>query len=428
MGTSILHQTMRALTAISVAILVAVCASDPIAEEDVNEREGKVLPVFQVVKFPNDICAGATRNGTCYTAEECSTKGGTSDGSCASGLGVCCMFALSCGGSASENQTYLIQSSVTSLTSPCTYTICPCSTNICRIRYDFESFVLANQVAGTTVHGAVSITTRIEAIGDCTTDSFSISGGATGGTGGSPVICGTNTGYHMIVDSAPGDTTCQKAQFNIGGSTSTSRTWTIRVTQYACGDYDSSGWPGCLQYYTATANTIQNFAFPTSSTASVVSTITHLSEQSYDICIRRASGMCYICYSPTITPGTPAVIVQVSFGVSLSDVAASKSDVRTTCIHDYLEIPGGNTAAISAIAIAAAINTNRYCGRFFNSVDAQTSSATVCTRNQPFRVGVKFDGNEIHTAATASMAQLGEQSQFPGGIIGFKLTYFQRSC
>merc|ERR1712038_824383 len=427
MGASILYQTMRVLTAISVALLVTVCVADPIAEQDVTERDGKALPVFQVVKFPNDVCKGSTRNGTCYTAEECSTKGGASDGSCASGFGVCCMFALSCGGSAPENQTYLIQSSVTSLTSPCTYTICPCSTNICRIRYDFETFVLANQVAGTTVHGAVSITTRIEAIGDCTTDQFSISGLAGGGTGGSPVICGTNTGYHMIVDSAPGDTTCQKAQFNIGGSTSTSRTWSIRVTQYACGDYDSSGWPGCLQYYTATANTIQNFGFSPTATA-VTSSVTHLSEQDYDICVRRASGMCYICYSPTITPGTPAVIVQVSFGVSLSDVAASKSDVGTTCIHDYLEIPGGNTAAISAIAIAAAINTNRYCGRFFNSVDAQTASATVCTRNQPFRVGVKFDGNEIHTAATASMAQLGEQSQFPGGITGFKLTYFQRSC
>ena len=54
--------------------------------------------------------------------------------------------------------------------------------------------------------------------------------------------------------------------------------------------------------------------------------------------------------------------------------------------------------------------------------------STFLARNQPFRVGVKFDGNEIHTAATASMAHLGEQSQFPGGITGFKLTYFQRSC
>ena len=45
--------------------------------------------------------------------------------------------SLACGGSASQNQTYLVQSSVTSLTSPCSYTICPCSSNICRIRFDF---------------------------------------------------------------------------------------------------------------------------------------------------------------------------------------------------------------------------------------------------------------------------------------------------
>ena len=50
--------------------------------------------------------------------------------------------ALSCGGSASENQTYLVQSSVTTLTSPCTYTICPCSSNICRIRFDFTVRIL----------------------------------------------------------------------------------------------------------------------------------------------------------------------------------------------------------------------------------------------------------------------------------------------
>merc|ERR1719336_758133 len=418
---------MRVLTAIAISVvtLVAVCVAEPAAEE-VKEREGKVLPVFQVVKFPNDICAGATRNGTCYTAEERSTKGGTNDGSCAEGFGVCCTFALSCGGSASENQTYLVQSSVTSLTSPCTYTICPCSTNICRIRFDFESFTLAGAVAGTTVEGAVTISTLNEAIGDCTTDSFSITGGS--GGGGTPVICGSNTGYHMIVDSGPGETACHKANFNVGGSTTTSRSWTVRVTQYACGDYDSSGWPGSLQYYTATASTVQNFAFPPSDTT-VTASVTHLSDQQYDICIRRASGMCYICYSPTIgTDATDAAILQVSFSLSLSDVAASKSDVGTTCTTDWLEIPGGNTAAISAIAIAAAINTNRFCGRYFNSVDATITTATVCTRNQPFRIGVNIDNTEIHTAATADMAHLGEQSRFPGGIIGFKLTYFQVSC
>ena len=44
---------------------------------------------------------------------------------------------LTCNSTASENNTYLYQSSSSSITSPCNYKICPCSTNICRIRYDF---------------------------------------------------------------------------------------------------------------------------------------------------------------------------------------------------------------------------------------------------------------------------------------------------
>ena len=44
-----------------------------------------VLPIFQVVRFPNDVCTGTTRNGTCFTAEECSNKNGVNEGACASG-------------------------------------------------------------------------------------------------------------------------------------------------------------------------------------------------------------------------------------------------------------------------------------------------------------------------------------------------------
>ena len=44
-------------------------------------------------RFPNDACQGdgGGKNGTCYTKEECSTKGGEEIGSCASGFGVCCL-------------------------------------------------------------------------------------------------------------------------------------------------------------------------------------------------------------------------------------------------------------------------------------------------------------------------------------------------
>ncbi len=64
--------------------------------------------------------------------------GGSASGDCASGFGVCCIFILGCGGMTSENCTFIVQSSSTSVDNPCTYTICPCSSNICRIRLDFN--------------------------------------------------------------------------------------------------------------------------------------------------------------------------------------------------------------------------------------------------------------------------------------------------
>ena len=59
----------------------------------------------------------------------------------------------------------------------------------------------------------------------------------------------------MIVDSD--GTSCQEVNFNIGTTSTTTRSWTIRVTQYDCSSEDVAGPPGCLQYYTQTANTIE---------------------------------------------------------------------------------------------------------------------------------------------------------------------------
>ncbi len=70
----------------------------------------------------------------------------------------------------------------------------------------------------------------------------------------------------MIVD-ANSDDVCHTANFNIGsGETTTFREWKIKVTHYDCGD-DLGGPPGCLQYYTATTGTIQNFGFDPTITA-----------------------------------------------------------------------------------------------------------------------------------------------------------------
>ena len=111
----------------------------------------------------------------------------------------------------------------------------------------------------------------------CDTDAFSISAP---NAMSSPVICGVNTGYHsmlfiylikkfyifvqcydliflVILDNE--GSTCQTVNFMIGTDSTTTRSWNIRVTQYTCSEHDTSGPPGCLQYYTQTANYIQKY-------------------------------------------------------------------------------------------------------------------------------------------------------------------------
>merc|ERR1719192_3268261 len=102
-----------------------------------NEVEGqnraqKVFSLFTVVTFPNDQCttkSDTTMKGTCYSESECTSKGGTVDGNCAAGFGVCCMFTLStCGSTISQNCTYIQNPSYPttfSTTGSCAYSVTP---------------------------------------------------------------------------------------------------------------------------------------------------------------------------------------------------------------------------------------------------------------------------------------------------------------
>merc|ERR550532_1615270 len=174
-----------------------------------NAREGKILPLFQVISFPNDLCAGTSKNGTCYTEQECSNSGGTTDGTCANGYGVCCIFSIGCGGSASQNCTYF-ESSGTPSAGQCSAQVCQCNNNICQMRLDFSTFVITGPSTITTPTTTYSILNgQIAAAGGngathatrCLTDAFSVSPAADY----NPTICGTNTGEHMYIES---DTDC----------------------------------------------------------------------------------------------------------------------------------------------------------------------------------------------------------------------------
>merc|ERR1711944_182981 len=123
MGTLVGEQVTTGIgykmkSTLAIAFLLAACQvranelDTPTDEQDGSP--GKVLSFFNVVKFPNSLCKGSgSRNGTCYTKEECTDRKGTASGSCADGFGVCCVITLGCGGKSSENNTYFVLASTT---------------------------------------------------------------------------------------------------------------------------------------------------------------------------------------------------------------------------------------------------------------------------------------------------------------------------
>ena len=146
------------------------------------------------------------------------------------------------------------------------------------------------------------------------------------GSASSPIICGYNTGQHMFV---PASDQCNQIQINIDtGTTTTTRKWQIKTTQYTC-ENEMAPVADCLQYHTAQYGTIASFGWDTSA-STVATSQTHLVNQYYDICIRRTRSYCSICYTPavisTIT-GTSS-----SYGLSAgSDAPAQKSAIGAKC-------------------------------------------------------------------------------------------------
>lgn len=411
--------------------------------EKYTDRESR-LSIFQVVKFANSECTGSSsKNGTCYTKAECENIGGSQSGTCADGFGVCCLVTITSGESASVNNTYI--SADSSITSGAhTYTICPCSDDICRIKFDFNTFTLNGPVtgAGTKTFGTATLTTATLAnaqnIGQCHEDTFQI---VSPSGRSSPLICGENANQHMILEACGSE--CLTVRMGISDSTSTSRALDIRVTQYRCGD-EQGGPPGCLQYFENTTGKIRSFNFPdtTAGTAITYNYAFHLTNQHYKTCIRRGNGNEIICYTACTTDAgedenAVAKIAddQGSFGLSASNAKQSMSIIDTSCSTDYIWIPFGYnsnqfTTAISAQDSPPEVERpSRFCGRYFQTNTATFASTSVCSYQTPFELGVDFDDDEVCTAITdtktceslISSASVGGG----GGILGFSLCYVQ---
>jgi len=388
------------------------------ADEETNIRDKKTLPVFQVVKFPNDACSvtGGSKNGTCYTAEECSNKGGVNAGSCASGFGVCCTFTLTCGGTSSENCTYF-DSSTSQATGACKAQICKINSNICQIRLDFSSFVITGPSTTTLSVGKMlsgqALLAAGAVVGDvtqCLTDTFSITNQNT-----VPVICGTNSGFHVYFDASD---SCNSLDFQLGNvakgvSASATYAWSIKVNQYSC-DYENLAPNGCTQYHFGSGGTnyVQTFNYQSG-------TGKHLADQTQVICVRRETGNCQVCWSADAVSDVEVSGIQstpkgVILGTKCCNYGADgKAIVTASGGYDCILFPGAS--------LAGAIKPNKVCGNNMGvNIAAAVIGATVCSKSLPFRVIFKSDAYEGWVDGTDDEAG--------GGNIGFKIRYFQQTC
>ena len=115
-------------------------------EEEGNDRNGKFISLFNVVTFKQTSCTTTTGViGTCLSTAECTQRSNSvAAGNCAAGFGVCCLTQIqTCGTTVSDNCTYIQNpgySSTYTTAGTCTYTVKQCSSNICRIRLDFDNF------------------------------------------------------------------------------------------------------------------------------------------------------------------------------------------------------------------------------------------------------------------------------------------------
>merc|ERR1712223_1771394 len=393
--------------------LLAIFCSSVFAIDNVMPRKKKAIGIFNVVQFPNDVCDSNSNsmNGTCYTAEECSSRGGQASGECADGYGVCCVIPLSCGSSTTENGTYLSQlastdpSTDSATSQSCTYTVCPRSTAVSRIRLDLTTFIIDDPFTAGETGAAATGLTASHAVGKCDGDSFSVTG--------APVICGVNSGQHMIVDTD--GSKCVTAAFSYGAA-SFSRSYTIKVTQFESTN-EMGGPTGCLQFYTGLTGTVSSFNWD------AVGTSTHLANQHYDVCVRPAVDRCHICWAP-ITTGN-AITIRGSFGVSNSGsaAAAGKAGVGAAC----------PVQAAASVTGAIAVGVDQYCGRFLNPANDATADVTVCSRVKPFSLTVNFDDFEAQQAAGAGAINANEASGTAGsldplGTQGFSLGFSQVAC
>jgi len=380
MGTAYLHLLF---------LFATVCFAEA---KNTTTRGGRVFSLFSIVQFPNGVCSatsGTYSNGTCFTSSECSSNGGSAQGNCAAGFGVCCVFSVSATESTvTKNSSYIVNPSYPSNYAPTTtpatvsYTISKASIDICRIRLDYETLVLTQPNAAGAAKGGQCET---ESLTFKTTDRTTVPAtGTTGTYGDYPYLCGTNTGYHSYLDLSCTSTDEATLTFTLGDATLNQ--WKIKVTQLSCDDDYVAAQEGCFQYHIGTTGTIQSYNLAGS---------IQLVGQNYKNCIRQEAGYCCIEYVPTT----------YTLGPIACAAAATRCASMSMCTLDYILIP--------EVSNQDAPNSyDRFCGTYISPTGISVNNQPVTTCKCPFEL--------THTTGHTSLNAAAADTQ-----VGFAFNYRQ---
>jgi hypothetical protein len=290
---------------------------------------------------------------------------------------------VTCGEEIYLNNTYFVNPNYPSVTNTglnCLATFGNISENVCQLRLEFPSFVLAKAASG----------------GSCNTDKFSVQGA----TFPVPSLCGYNTGQHMYVDIDPNNKPSFQVAMDVADKED--RLFNIKIIQIPC-DAPYKAPPGCLQYVTSHLGRVQSLGFPYNPVLTFQEAETRqLSSQQYSICIRPEKGYCSITWiaDPVNDPyyffvNGQSPTLDTSY---LGTLAASSYGER--CRTDYLIIPGGSFINSTGFPDSA----ERFCGAGF--------PASVTSSFRPFQLYSRTDNNEI----------------FDIGNFGFSLNFTQNLC
>ncbi|KAF7492136.1 hypothetical protein SSS_05422 [Sarcoptes scabiei] len=336
-------------------------------------RPPSIPAIIAILRYQNSPCSTDSNTpGTCLAQNECLTRQGTPDGTCASGFASCCNFKFTCGGRTKENETIFVNHlypRTDNGTNTCQVTIDK-QPNVCQLRLDFEEFSLAQP----------------DENGQCTTDSFMVRT-----TVGErlPILCGENNGQHLYVDMGRGSANPVVLSVVTNGDM-IGRKWKVKINMIPCNNLDMAP-SGCLQYFRSPSSVIQSFNYGTP----MEGRARYLSNLRYTACVRVEENFCSIKWE-TEVPGS------FSWGAPYEGNLTARGASGGLCnVDDFIGIDQGS-------AEGSGPGEDRLCGTKLLQDDY------VISRSKPFQLKVRSNSDQKLNA---------ENSQH-----GFSLRYVQLPC